>query len=163
MYGQDTLVRYLQDAEAAERSFEDALIALSKTGDQPEVQSALTDMSRRVRSQYERLEARIMALGSSRSTVKSALAHALAVAPRLAQLGETPDQKSTQDLMIMIGTAAAESAMYEALASAAASAGDSETEQLARQLQAEERQDYQLAAALLRQSAVQTFQRAMHD
>src|ERR1700691_5001637 len=163
MYGQDTIVRYLQDAEAAERTFEDALAALSKTGSQPEVQSALTDMSRKSRGHYERLEARIEELGASRSTAKSALAHALGFAPRLAQLGETPDQRSTQDLMIMIGAAAAGSAMYEALATAASAAGDAVTEQLARQLENEEQQDYQQAAALLRQGAVETFQRAMHD
>jgi ferritin-like metal-binding protein YciE len=161
MYGQETIVRYLQDAEAAERTFEDALAALSKTGDQPEVQSALAAMSQKARTQHERLEARIEALGASRSTVKSALAHALGFAPRLAQMGEAEGQKSTQDLLITIAAAAAESAMYEALATAAAAAGDASTEQLARQLQNEEREDYQQAAALLRQSAVQAFQQAM--
>ncbi|MGB6944755.1 MAG: hypothetical protein WBE37_20325, partial [Bryobacteraceae bacterium] len=52
---------------------------------------------------------------------------------------------------------------YEALAAAAAAAGDPATETLARQLQDEERQDYQRAQTLLRQSAVETFQRAMND
>ncbi len=163
MYGQDTIVRYLQDAEAAERTFEDALAALSKTGDQPEVQAALAAMSLKARTQHERLDARIEALGASRSTTKSALAHVLGFAPRLAQLGETEEQKSTQDLMITIAAAAAEAAMYEALATAAAAAGDSATEQLARQLQDEERQDYRQAAALLRESALHAFERAMNQ
>jgi ferritin-like metal-binding protein YciE len=155
MYGQETIVRYLQDAEAAERTFEDALAALSETGNQPEVQSALAGMAHKARTQHERLQARIEALGGSRSTVKSALAHTLGFAPRLAQLDDT------QNLLITIATAAAESAMYEALATAAAAAGDASTEQLARQLQIEEREDYQQASALLRQSAVQAFQQAM--
>jgi ferritin-like metal-binding protein YciE len=163
MYGQETIVRYLQDAEAAERTFEDALAALSKTGNQPEVQSALAGMSQKARTQHERLQARIEALGGSRSTVKSALAHTLAFAPRLAQMVQTEGQKSTQDLLITIAAAAAESAMYEALATAAAAAGDAPTEQLARQLQSEEREDYQQAAALLRQSAVQAFQQSMNE
>ncbi len=163
MYGQDIIVRYLQDAEAAERTFEDALASLSKAGDQPAVQSALAGMSRNARSQHERLQARLEALGAGSSSAKSALAHVLAFAPELAQWGETEDQKSTQDLMIVIGAAAAESAMYEALATAAAAAGDPATEALARQLQDEERQDYQRAQALLRRSAVETFQRAMSD
>ena len=163
MYGQDTIVRYLQDAEAAERTFEDALASLSKAGDQPAVQNALANMSRVARTQHERLQARIEALGGSTSTTKSALAHVLGFAPMLAQVGQTPAEKNTQHLMIVIGAAAAESAMYEALATAAAAAGDPTTEQLARQLQNEERQDYQQAAMLLRQSAVDAFERAMND
>lgn len=163
MHGQDIIVRYLQDAEAAERTFEDALASLSKTGDQPEVQSTLAGMSQKARTQHERLDARIEALGASRSTVKSALAHALGFAPMIAQAGESQGQKSTQDLIITIGAAAAESAMYEALATAAAAAGDATTEQLARQLQDEEREDYQRAGALLRQSAIETFQAAMNE
>jgi ferritin-like metal-binding protein YciE len=163
MYGQETIVRYLQDAETAERTFEDALAALSKTGDQPEVQSALASMSQKARTQHERLQARIEELGGSRSTVKSALAHALGFAPRLARLGETEGQRSTQNLLITIAATAAESAMYEALATAAAAAGDASTEQLARQLQNEEREDSRQAAALLRQSAVQAFQQTMNE
>jgi ferritin-like metal-binding protein YciE len=163
MYGQDTIVRYLQDAEAAERAFEDALGSFSKTGDQPEVQNALANMSRKARTQHERLEARLQALSAGRSTAKSALAHALGFAPMLAQLGQTAAEKNTQHLMIVIAAAAAESAMYEALASAAEAAGDPTTMQVARQLQDEERQDYEQAALLLRQSAVDAFERAMND
>lgn len=157
MYGQETIVRYLQDAEAAERTCEDTLASLSKTGNQPEVQSALAGMSHKARTQHERLQARIESLGGSRSTVKSALAHALGFAPKLAQLDDT------QNLLLTIAAAAAETAMYEALATAAAAAGDASTEQLARELQNEERDDYQQAAELLRQSAVQAFQQAMNE
>jgi ferritin-like metal-binding protein YciE len=163
VHGQDIIVRYLQDAEAAERTFEDALASLSKAGDQPAVQSALAGMSQKARAQHERLEARLQDLGASRSTAKSALGHALGFAPMLAQAGETAAERSTQDLMITIAAAAAESAMYEALATAAAAAGDTTTEQLARQLQDEERQDYQQAAGLLRQSAIQAFEKAMNQ
>jgi ferritin-like metal-binding protein YciE len=163
MYGQDTIVRYLQDAEAAERTFEDALASLSKAGDQPAVQSSLAAMSQNARTRHERLEARLKALDAGRSSVKSALAHALGFTPMLAQVGQTPSEKNTQHLMLTIATAAAGSAMYEALAAAAAAAGDGATEQLARELQNEERRDYREAAALLRQSAVDAFERAMNE
>lgn len=163
MQGQDTIVRYLQDAEAAERNFEDALASISKTDGQPEVQTALAGMSRNARSQHERLEARIEALGGSRSTVKSAIAHVLGFAPLLGQVGQTSAEKNTQHLILTIAAAAAESAMYEALATAAAAAGDPTTERLARELQGEERQDYRQAAVLLRQSALETFELAMQD
>jgi ferritin-like metal-binding protein YciE len=155
MHGQETIVRYLQDAEAAERSFEDALASLSKTSDQPVVQSALTIMSQKAGTQHERLEARIQALSATRSTAKSALAHLLGLAP---MPGE-----STQGLMITVAGAAAGLAMYEALASAATAAGDATTEQLARQLQDEEREDYIQAAALVRQSAIDSFEQAMRE
>jgi ferritin-like metal-binding protein YciE len=163
MYGQETLVRYLQDAEAAERNFEDALDSISKAGEQTEVQSAFARMSAVARTQHARLEARIDALGGTRSAVKSALAHTLAFAPLLGQAGQLPGEKNTQHLILVIAAAAAESAMYEALATAAAAAGDSTTEQLARELQGEERQDYEQAAVLLRQSALEAFHRATND
>jgi ferritin-like metal-binding protein YciE len=163
VYGKDIIIRYLQDAEAAERNFEDSLASLSKSGDQPEVQSALAQMSQKARTQHERLQARIEALGGSSSSMKSALAHALGFAPKLAQMGEPEGHKSTQNLLITIAAAAAESAMYEALATAAEAADDAATAQLARQLQAEERADYQQAAALVRTSAIQVFQQAMNE
>jgi ferritin-like metal-binding protein YciE len=163
VYGQDIIVRYLQDAEAAERTFEDTLASFSKTADQPAVQSALASMSLKARSQHERLEARLQALGAARSAAKSALAHALGLVPILAQTGETTARKGAQDLMIAIAAAAADSAMYEALAAAAAAAGDLPTERLARQLQEEERQNGQEAAMLLRQSAIHAFQSAMNE
>lgn len=79
------------------------------------------------------------------------------------QAGQTPAEKNTQHLMIVITAAAAESAMYEALATAAAAAGDGTTEQLARQLQEEERRDYRHATQLLRQSALDAFWKSMND
>lgn len=160
MRGQETLVRYLQDTEAAERNFEDALDSFSKVGDQTPVQNALASMSRKARTQHERLEARLRALGAEPSGAKSALAHALSFAPTMIQGTQTSGEKNAQHLMITIAAAAAETAMYEALATAANAAGDIQTEQLARQLQVEERQDYDDAAALLRSSALDAFQRA---
>jgi hypothetical protein len=65
--------------------------------------------------------------------------------------------------MITVAGAAAGLAMYEALASAAAAAGDATTDQLARQLQDEEREDYIQAAALVRQSAIDSFEQAMRE
>lgn len=154
MYGQDVIVRYLEDAEAAERTFEDALASLGKAGEQEGVRTALANMSAKARTQHERLRARIEALHGSPSAGKSALAHVLAFTPTLAQLGQAAGEKNTQHLILTMAAAAAQTAMYEALASAANAAGDSVTEQLARELQSEERTDYQQAAELLRQSAL---------
>ena len=148
------LISYLEDVEAAERNFEDALASFSKAGDQPEVQSMMSMMSAKARTQHERLEARLRALGGSPSTMKSILAHMLAFTPVTAQTGHTPGEKSTQHLMITYSAAAAEMAMYEALAAAARAANDAETERLARQLQAEEKEDHHLAWDRLASSAL---------
>lgn len=163
MYGLEVIVRYLQDTEAAERTFEDALASFSKAGEQGPVRTALADMSDKARTQHERLRARIEALGGSPSTAKSALAHALAFSPPMTQMSQAPGEKNTQHLIITIAAAAAETAMYEALATAASAAGDSSTEQLARQLQSEERADYRQAADLLRASALDAAQAQVRD
>jgi ferritin-like metal-binding protein YciE len=155
--GRDILIRYLQDAEAAERNFEDALSSFSDTGDQQPVREMLAMMSRKARSQHERLRSRLNSFGSDNSTGKSMLAHMLGFAPTVAQLGHSAGEKNTQHLMIVMAAAAAEMAMYESLAAAAKSARDTETEQLARQLQQEEHGDYVLASGMLRDSAVQSY------
>jgi len=145
--------RYVEDAEAAERNFEDALAGFSKSGEQTSVQSLLAMMSNKARTQHERLERRLEKLGGSRSTSKSALAHILAFTPLTAQLGHDDAEKNTQHLMITYSAAAAEMAMYEALATVATAAGDVETAALARELQAEEKEDHRLAWEQLPQSA----------
>jgi ferritin-like metal-binding protein YciE len=60
---------------------------------------------------------------------------------------------------MVVAAAAAEMAMYEALSIAAVEAGDAETEQLARTLQAEERQDYEDTWQLLPSSAQESFRK----
>jgi ferritin-like metal-binding protein YciE len=154
----DIIVRYLQDPEAAERNFEDALASFSKMGDQPSVQSLLATMSRKAKTQHQRLEGRLRGLGASPSTMKSMLAHVLAFTPVSAQMGHEESEKSTQHLMITYSAAAAEMGMYEALAASAAAAGDQTTEALARQLQAEEKDDHRLAWEQLPASARASYQ-----
>lgn len=150
---QELVIRYLQDAEAAERNFEDALAGFSKSGEQGDVQSLLGMMSGKARTQYERLDSRLEELGSSRSTAKSILAHMLAFSPLSAQLGHEEAEKNTQHLMVTYSAAAAEMAMYEALAAVATASGDMETARLARELQSEEKEDHRLAWEQLRPSA----------
>jgi ferritin-like metal-binding protein YciE len=159
----NAIVRYLQDAEAAERNFEDALAGFGKSGDQASVQSLFTMMSEKARRQYERLDTRLASLGASRSAAKSALAHLLAFSPLSAQFGHEPSEKNTQHLMVTYSAAAAEIAMYEALAVAASAAGDQETSRLARELQAEEKEDHRLAWEYLPQSARASLQAVLSE
>jgi len=145
--------RYVEDAEAAERNFEDALAGFGKEGEQTRGQSLFAMMSSKARTQHERLQRRLEGLGGSPSTSKSALAHLLAFTPLSAQLGHDEAEKNTQHLMITYAAAAAEMAMYEALAAVAMAAGDTETAPLGRELQAEEQEDHRLAWERLLQSA----------
>jgi ferritin-like metal-binding protein YciE len=157
MNSQEILATYIQDAEAAERNFEDALATFGKAGDQGPVKSFFEWASQKAKTQHERLEARLRELGGSPSTAKSILAHLLAFSTTAAQIGHEPAEKNTQHLTMCVGAASAEMAMYESLAQVAAAAGDTVTEQLARQLQAEEMDDYEKAWALLGPSARDAF------
>jgi ferritin-like metal-binding protein YciE len=154
----DVIIRYLQDAEAAEENFEDALGSFSATGDQPEVRSLMAMMSSKAKTQHTRLRARLESLGATRSVAKSILAHLLAFTPVTAQTGHTESEKNSQHLMIVFAAAAAEMAMYESLAATAEEAGDQATAQLARQLQAEEKEDHKLAWQHLAKSAMNSSQ-----
>ena len=152
------VVRYIQDAEAAERNFEDALAGFSKAGEQTRVQELMSMMSAKARTQHERLRERLEELGGSPSSSKSLLAHLLAFTPLTAQMGHEDAEKSTQHLMITYAAAAAERAMYEALIVAAEEAEDEETADLARELQEEEEEDQRLAWEQLAPSARESLQ-----
>ncbi len=158
MQGRDVIVRYLEDAEAAERNFEDTLMVFANTGEQNAVKSMFEAASRKAKTQHERLEARLRELGGTPSKAKSILAHMLAMAPSLAQIGHEGPEKNTQHLIACIAAASAEMAMYESLAAVAAAAGDTKTETLARELQKEEKDDWDQSWALLPGSALSAFE-----
>lgn len=158
MTGQELIATYVQDAEAAERNFQDALLTFGTTGEQNQVKSFFQWASSKAKTQHERLEARLRELGGTPSTAKSLLAHLLAFSTTAAQIGHEPAEKNTQHLIMCVAAAAAEMAMYESLAAVAGAAGDTKTEQLARQLQAEEKDDYEKAWALLTPSATSAFE-----
>jgi ferritin-like metal-binding protein YciE len=161
MTSQEVITTYIQDAEAAERNFEDALATFGKTGEQGAVMNFFQSASAKAKTQHERLEARLRDLGGGPSAAKSILAHILAFSTTAAQIGQEPAEKNTQHLIMCVGAAAAEMAMYESLATVAAAVGDTVTEQLARQLQAEEKDDFDKSWALLAPSARDSFHKAV--
>ena len=155
--GKEIIIRYLEDAVAAERNFEDLLTSFSKTDTISPVREMFIRAAAKARSQHERLEARLRELGGSPSAMKSAAAHILGFAPSVAQVGHTDEEKDAQHLMMAYASAAAEMARYESLAAAAAAAGDQPTERLARELQAEERDDHQMVWNRLRQTVLESY------
>lgn len=137
--GRALIQRYLQDAVAAESSFETQLLAFSREGDDAEVQEVFATHARETQLQAKRLTARLEELGGSPSTAKSLLAHFFGMSPKAAQLTHTPEERLAQNLVMAYAVEASECAMYEALAGVAGAAGDDVTERLAREIQEEER------------------------
>jgi ferritin-like metal-binding protein YciE len=135
----DVIRRYLEDAIAAEKSFETQLQGFAEEGDDEEVEAVFAIHAAETRRQYDRLTARLEELGGSPSTTKSFLAHVFGLAPKPVQMGHAPEERTTQNLIIAFTVENSECAMYEALAAAAEAAGDTATETLAREIQAEEK------------------------
>lgn len=135
----EIIQRYLQDAIAAEKSFETSLRSMAKEGDNQTVQQMFATHADETRIQYEQLTSRLEALGGSPSGVKSFMAHMFNMTPNTAKMGHEEEEKTTQNLMIAYAVECSEVAMYESLHAAAQAAGDSETAQLARSIQAQEK------------------------
>ena len=131
--------RYLQDAIAAETSFESQLRSFAhEGGDDFEVQSLFFGHAAETSRQIERLKYRLSELGGNPSGGKSSLAHLFSFAPKIAQATHKPEEKLVQNLIIAFCVENGERAMYEALAATARSAADGVTEALAREIAAEE-------------------------
>ncbi len=135
----DIVKRYLEDAIAAERSFETQLRGFAQEVDEPTVRALFEQHANETKRQYERLTERLSQLGGSPSTLKSFLAHAFGLSPKTAQVGHERQERTTQDLMMAYAVENSEVAMYEALATVADAAGDRQTAELARAIQQQER------------------------
>ena len=135
----DVLIRYLEDAIAAEKSFETQLNGFSQEVPDSAVQALFRQHAEETRQQYTMLTQRLEELGGSTSAMKSFLAHMFNFAPKIAQIGHDKCERQTQDLMMAFAVENAEVAMYESLAQAAQLAGDSRTEEVARHIQQQEK------------------------
>jgi ferritin-like metal-binding protein YciE len=134
------VTRYLHDAIAAEHDFETQLRSFAQQGDDDEVQSAFLTYANQIRTHHDRLAQRLEQLGATPSNGKSVFAELDELAPKLSQAGNIAEERITQNLIAAFTIGTAECAMHEALATAAAVAGDAQTERLAREIQSEERQ-----------------------
>ena len=135
----DVLKVYLEDTIAAEKSFETQLLGFSKEAGNSTDQQLFQQHAQETKEQYLQLSSRLEQLGGSASTLKSMLAHAFNVAPKIAQLGHDEYERQTQNLMMAFAVENAEVAIYESLAEVCRIAGDAETEALALSIQEQER------------------------
>ncbi len=154
---QDVIRRYLQDAIAAEQNFITVNRAIAKEATMPHVRQLFEAHADETERQEQRLTARLEALGGKPSGVKGFLAHLFGISPKLAQAGRDESEKTTQDLIMAYASESSEIAMYESLAIAAADAGDPLTEQLARDIQQEERRMAEQVWSWIGPSAHHTF------
>ena len=159
----DVIKRYLEDAIAAEKSFETQLQGFASEGDDPVAKAAFHQHALETKQQYERLTARLEALGGSTSGMKSFLAHVFGLSPKAAQLGHEKEERTTQNLMMAYAVENSEMAMYEALATVAEAAGDAQTVALAREIQAQEEATAEKIWKLIPSSAVEAFERVITD
>ncbi len=135
----DVIKRYLEDAIAAEKSFETQLQGFATEGDDSAAKAAFHQHALQTKVQYERLTSRLEALGGSPSGTKSLLAHLFGLSPKAAQIGHEKEERTTQNLMMAFAVENSEMAMYEAMATVAEAAGDTQTATLAREIQKEEK------------------------
>ena len=155
----DVIKRYLVDAIAAERSFETQLEGFAKEGDNNAAKSLFQQHAMETKRQYERLTARLEALGGSPSTAKSFLAHVFGMTPKAASLGHEEEERVTQNLIAAFAVENSEVAMYESLINSAEAAGDTQTASLAREIQAEERATAEKVFRLIPSAAQDGFRR----
>lgn len=155
----DVIKRYLEDAIAAEKSFETQLQGFANEGEHAVAKAAFHQHALETKQQYERLTARLQSLGGNPSGAKSFLAHIFGLSPKTAQIGHEKEERTTQNLMIAYAVENSEIAMYEALATTAEAAGDTQTAALAREIQAEEQATAEKVWKLIAGSAVQAFER----
>jgi len=123
------ITRYLHDAVATEKSFEAQLQTLAKDSASPEAKPVFQQRAAEAKRHAERLSARLESLGGSRSSSGSALGQIFSLNPR----------NRSRNLMVAFALENGGMAMYASLAAIADAAGDSETAELARALQAEEK------------------------
>ena len=147
------LRRYLADVIAAEQSSVERMEEMSGEGDHLPAQQLFAQHADQTRTQVERLRTRLDALGGSPSELKAMVAHLITLVPKLVHKGHDESEISTQNLVLGYALENEEIAMYEALAAIAAAAGDLQTEQLARDIQKEERHAAQMIWNLIAASA----------
>jgi len=141
----DKIIRYLQDAHAAEEGGLASLRDVMDSATDQDLKSCLEEHAKVTESQSSRLETRILALGAKKAEGKSLLNTLLGKGSDLVNIFHDKEDKQAQDAMKLFAFENLEVASYTALKSFADAAGDYETAQLAETILSEE----QLAAERL--------------
>ena len=136
------LMRYIDDAIALEAASITALQDMARDATNPEEAGLYQTHLKVSEAQKIRLEERLIALGGAtkRHILKDLLNTVGAAATDLLHAAKNPQDKDARNLMQAYAMESLEVAVYEALAVASETSGDSVTAQLARGIQQEERE-----------------------
>jgi ferritin-like metal-binding protein YciE len=132
------LLRYLNDAYAAEVGGMASLKDLAALATDPDLKQVVTDHLTQTQSQADRLQARILALGGDKSEPKGILDQVVAKASSLVNAFHSAEDKQTQDTIKAYSLEHFEVGTYTSLKAYADSVGDTETAQLAETIMGEE-------------------------
>ena len=134
----ERLVRYIQDAHAAEVGIEEILKNFISECNDEQARAAFEEHLGVTKSQAARLEARLTALGSGSSSGKSFLNSIMGKLSDIMHASHDAYDKTTQDLIKAYATEHLEIGMYTSLYAYAEAIGDTETAALAKEIIAEE-------------------------
>ena len=130
-------LRYLQDARSAQATIQSANDAYINDTDDQALKTLFQGISTQVKSQAERIEARINALGGDDSGTKNFLGSVMAKAAEVLHGAHDEYDKNTQNIIKAYTAAHGNRGMYESLIAWCNAIGDAETANLGRQLQQE--------------------------
>ena len=151
------LIRYIDDAHAAEVGIAEILQGFVDETKEPAARSAFEDHLVQTKDQALRLERRLRDLGAEPGGGKSFLHSMLGkISDMMGGAHDTYD-KTTQNLIKAYGTEHLEMGMYAALAAFAKSYGDQDTSALAEQIMAEEQQAADRVRPLIAACSAETF------
>lgn len=132
------LLRYLNDAHAAEEGGLASLKDIAAESNDPDVRAAVEEHLLVTRSQADRLEAHIRALGGDRVAGKSLINSLIGKGSDLLNIFHDQEDKQTQDIIKAYALENFEVGMYTSLKAYANGIGDAETAHLADTLLHEE-------------------------
>jgi ferritin-like metal-binding protein YciE len=145
----ERIVRYLQDAHAAEVGIKEALEGFVDDTDDANIRQVFQQHIQLTQSQADRLEQRLRAYNETPSGGKGFFNSLMAKMGELMHGAHDEFDKNTQNLIKAYAAEHLERGMYESLIAYASAVGDMETAQLARQIQMEEEQTGQLIFPLI--------------
>lgn len=150
---QDRLIRYLQDAHAAEVGIAQMLESFIKEVNDNDLRAIFQQHLAVTQSQAQRLQQRLSDYGQTPSRAKGFLNSLMASLGDVTHIGHDPFDKTTMDLIKAYATEHLEIGMYTALAGYAQAFGDQATATLAEEIAGEERKAAETIFPYIRDSA----------
>ena len=149
----EQLLRYLNDAHAAEVGGLASLKDLATSTTDSDVRQVVTEHIAVTQSQIDRLEARIQSLGGDKSEGKGLLNTIIGKGSDLLNIFHSHEDKQTQDVIKAYSLEHFEVGMYTSLEAYADAIGDTETARLATSIIGEEQMAAERLGRLISQVA----------